>query len=272
MDVMSWNMGYWKPSHYRTIENRRRQWALVAALSPDVALLQECRPEDLAALAPGWLADMYDVVGAIPDRWTACSAILARKELGAAPIDPARLPEENRRWLAYLSGYVAAAELVVGDERVSVASVHAIAKEIVDPAVTDADHERLRREALERAWHNDLAAAALTPWLAERFVVGGDWNNALLFDTNYPGGAEGGVGGSAAFFGGRSAAGWEDSMRRFHTEEVRTYLDPSSDAYELDRIFTDPVLHDGLVACRVHDDELVRGLSDHAPLIASFTL
>ncbi len=142
MDVMSWNMGYWKPSHYRTIENRRRQWALVAALSPDVALLQECRPEDLAALAPGWLADMYDVVGAIPDRWTACSAILARKELGAAPIDPARLPEENRR----------------------------------------------------------------------------------------------------------------------------------SDAYELDRIFTDPVLHDGLVACRVHDDELVRGLSDHAPLIASFTL
>ncbi len=74
------------------------------------------------------------------------------------------------------------------------------------------------------------------------------------------------------FSAGRSTAGWHDSLRRFHSEEVRTYLDPSSDAYELDRIFTDPMLHAGLVACRVHDDELVRELSDHAPLIASFTL
>lgn len=45
------------------MENRRRQWALLGALAPDIALLQECRPPDLEDQAPGWMARGYRCVG-----------------------------------------------------------------------------------------------------------------------------------------------------------------------------------------------------------------
>ena len=94
--------------------------------------------------------------------------------------------------------------------------------------------------------------AALTPWIdGNPFIVGGDWNNAKLFDTIYPAGAEGGPGASTEFFASRSTAGWHHALRKFHRDEQRTYLDPGSAAYELDHIFTDAQLHERLRACDV---------------------
>jgi hypothetical protein len=45
--ILSWNLAYWKPGQFNSIANRRRQWILIGALRPDVALLQECRPPDV---------------------------------------------------------------------------------------------------------------------------------------------------------------------------------------------------------------------------------
>jgi hypothetical protein len=104
MRVLSWNMAYWKPGRFNNVTNRRRQWALIAALAPDIALLQECRPPDLASNAPVWMSDEYIVVGSIPHPWTACSAILARRALHPVALDRPTLPVEVRRWLEYLSG------------------------------------------------------------------------------------------------------------------------------------------------------------------------
>lgn len=182
------------------------------------------------------------------------------------------LPEPERRWREYLSGYVAAAELTWGPERVRVASVHAIAQEVSDPAVTDGDHERIRRRAASRSWRNDLAAAALTPWVTgHRFIVGGDWNTAVLFDQTYPGGAEGGPGASAQFFDARAQQGWRHALRKFSDVEVRTYLDPASAPYELDHIFTDDQLHTRVSSCEVLAGPPAGELSDHAPLVADIT-
>ena len=151
------------------------------------------------------------------------------------------LPDAERRWLAYLAGYIALATVRVDTCEFAVASVHAVARQVTDMAVTTPEHERIRRVALERAWHNDLAVAALVPWVTgRRFLVGGDWNNALLFDTVYPSGAEGGPGASTEFFELRKETGWFDAMRKFHDNEIRTYFDPSSAPYELDHVFTDP--------------------------------
>ena len=78
-------------------------------------------------------------------------------------------------------------------------SLHAIAGEVDGAAVTDAHHERIRRRALGPTWHN-LVVAARTPWAGGNgFIVGGDWNNAVLFDTVSPLGAEGGSGASSEF-------------------------------------------------------------------------
>src|SRR4051794_17789646 len=140
MRVVSWNMAYWKPGHFKTQVNRQRQWALLMALAPDVALLQECRPDDLAACAPGWGQSEYELVGAIPPRWTACTVILARRSLGPKRLDASELPESEQRWLKYLSGYLAAATIDINGAEIRLASVHSIAKEVSDIAVTDDDH------------------------------------------------------------------------------------------------------------------------------------
>jgi exonuclease III len=271
--VVSWNLAYWKPRGFNRVENRRRQWALLAALAPDIALLQECRPADRFDNAPAWMAPDYEHVGAIPPRWTACTAILARKPLTIVPIDPDVLSEAERRWFGYLAGYIAVAMVRGHGCEFAVASVHAVAREVTDMAVTTPEHERIRRVALARAWHNDLAVPAMIPFVTgRRFLVGGDWNNARLFDTVYPSGAEGGAGASTEFFERRRESGWCDAMRKFHENEVRTYFDPSSAHYELDHVFTDPDTYGELVACRVLDDVAITELSDHAPLVVEFAI
>jgi exonuclease III len=264
-------MAYMKPGAFKAIANRRRQWSLLGALAPDVALLQECRPGDRVEHAPTWMAEGYVALGAIPPRWVACSAVVARRELNPIELDRTRLPEPERRWLEYLSGYVATGNITLDAQSVAVASVHAIAMEVDAPSVLDTEHERIRRRVLRRAWHNDLAAAALAPWVeAGRFVVGGDWNNAILFDSNYPAGAEGGPGASTEFFAARTTHGWQHALRKFSDAEVRTYLDPKSAPYELDHLFTDAELHKRLTNCSVLDDKAITELSDHAPVVAEF--
>jgi hypothetical protein len=265
-------MAYMKPAAYKTIGNRRRQWSVLGALSPDVALLQECRPGDLLEHAPKWMADQYIAIGAIPSRWIACSTVLARRELRPVELDRDALPEAEQRWLAYLSGYVATALLVLDDQDLAVASVLAIANVVDDPVLSDAEHESIRRRTIGRAWHNDLAVAALGPWVSQRrFVVGGDWNSAVLFDTTYPSGAEGGPGASTEFFAARVGHGWHHALCKFSPLEVRTYLDPKSAPYELDHIFTDGDLHARLASCAVLNDIPIPELSDHGPLAAEFT-
>ena len=138
-----------------------------------------------------------------------------------------------------------------------------------DVAVTDEDHRRIWRPALRRAWYNDAAAAALLPITeGTRFIVGGDWNTALLFDATMPQTAPA----SAQFFAARETAGWHHALRKFSPVEVRTYLDPRSVGYELDHIFTDARLFDALTDCHVLTDSTFAGLSDHAPVVAEFAL
>jgi endonuclease/exonuclease/phosphatase family metal-dependent hydrolase len=65
---------------------------------------------------------------------------------------------------------------------------------------------------------------------------------------------------------------WHHALRKFYPEVVRTYLEPTSAYYELDHIFTDSDLHARLHACDVFNEAALAGLSDHAPLIAEFSL
>jgi hypothetical protein len=186
--VVTWSLAYGKPARFKTIENRRRQLALLAALAPDVALLQECRPGDLFTHAPGWMAAEYL-------RWP------ARRGLAAADVTPrptarpapgARLALARRvlrRWVEVLpGGLIAAADIEIAGSRFAVASVHALAAPVpISEAFGEEDHLRLRRGGLDQVWHNDLIVAVLEPWVAgRRFIVGGDWNNSPLFDVNYP--------------------------------------------------------------------------------------
>lgn len=267
MRVVTWNMAYMKPSRHKSVANRRRQWALLGALAPDIALLQECRPTDLATLAPAWMVEEYAIVGAARQGGSACAAVLARARYAPVAIAGRELDGSAVRWLEFLSGYVTPARVTVAGLPINVASVHALAGEVAHPEITDADHAALSRPCTTRAYYNDVAAAALAPLTRDaRFMIGGDWNVAALFDTTYPMTAPA----SSEFFAGRRAAGWHHALRKFEPDEVRTYIEPKSAPYELDHLFTDAATHDELTGCHVVADAGFDGLSDHAPLVAEF--
>jgi exonuclease III len=264
--VASWNMAFWNWGHYKSTSNRRRQWAFLLALGPDIAFLQECRPEDLANLAPAWANDEYEIIGSIPRGWVACSAVLARRSLTPSRLGLSALPAVEQRWFRWLSGYVVPVSIKCGTEEVVAASVHAPAKVVSHPSISHADHDRVKRNSLPEAWYDDFAAACLRSAVdGHRFVVGGDWNIARLFDLVYAGHWP--VAGQE-FFDRAAQWGWRESLRKFHPDEVRTYLHPGCRPYELDHLFTDDQLHRRMTRCDAIDDGLVRELSDHAPLIA----
>ncbi len=274
MRIVTWNLGYMLPGPYKARANRQRQWeTLVGDLRPDVALLQECRPDDLGLVADAARASEYEVVGKIPRRWIACSAVLARRGLGLAWVPPPGGEGDaarEDRWLGHLSGYVCRAEVTLPHwGRVRVASVHTTAEEVGGDILTEEEHARYRRGTSSRAWRNDLAVAALSHWLGERFVVGGDWNTARAFDERYaarwgPAGRE--------FFERAAAMGWAETLRAHHAAEVQTYFGARSGPYQLDHLFTDGALHGRLRQAAVVEALARAGLSDHAPLVADYDL
>jgi len=262
--VVTWNLGYWTPSAvYNTLDNRKRAWRFLLSLDADVILVQESRPDDLAAVEKA--ESEYTVVGTIPARWRACSAVIAKKSL-----NPLATPRSGN-WLGFLSGYVALATLTTPVGNVLVASVHTPAKVAEEPALCEDDHQLLRRAGCERAWYNDVAFGALDS-LPEKagFIFGGDWNTARLFDTIYPDGADGEAGASTQFFTRAAEHGWCESLRKFHPNEVRTYLKPGTQPYELDHVFTDAASHQRLTACEVIAGLPASEISDHAPVLLDF--
>ena len=262
MRVVSWNLAYMKPAQFKEVENRRRQWKFLGSLQPDIAMLQECRPEDLINLAPFEMKNEYKVLGKIPLHWSACSALLLRSDFSAEHLPP------SSPWLEYLSGYLCLASFNIYRRKILIASVHTPAKEVNDPRVSQDDHIKIKRPSLELAWHNDLAAAALADISVgfDGFIISGDWNTARLFDKTMGGTA------CAEFFAMRADNGWYESLRKFYAAEVQTYCDPKNKPYELDHMFTDSALYEKLVCCKVMRCEMIDNLSDHAPIVANFDL
>ncbi len=151
---------------------------------------------------------------------------------------------------------------------ICVASVHAIAREVDHPSVSDADHMRIKRSGCDRAWNNDLAASALHGWVGDStFLVGGDWNTARHFDAAY---GRRWPNAGREFFDNAVRRGWCESLRKYHSDEIRTYLDAASAPYELDHLFTSPKLDSQLVKCDVDASANVAEMSDHAVVVADF--
>jgi hypothetical protein len=48
MRIVTWNLGYMTPGIYKGEAIRDQQWNYLLSLNPEVMLVQECRPDDLA--------------------------------------------------------------------------------------------------------------------------------------------------------------------------------------------------------------------------------
>lgn len=197
---------------------------LLDDLAPDLALLQETAP-------PPEASQRGHVSHARAYAAHAWGSAVYVKTGGAQELP---LPPEHRGWLM-------AAELPLpGAVSLVAVSVHA---RILNGYV---------RPNLDRAFE------ALEPLLTGRsFVLGGDLNLSRNYDTVY------GTFHHTEFLDGLPGRGFVDCMRKFHSEEQRTFWGRTAHDYQNDHLFVSHDLGTRVDACDVVDRA---DLSDHSPL------
>lgn len=267
MRITTFNLGGANVPGKRSHEQQQRSWHWLAAHGVNLAFVQEAEHTAI----PRWAGERWSIVlGQIGEHgksghWG--SAIVAdpsfnlraREDLVAA--DP---------WLTLLYDYIVVGEIDLPDgESALVASVHAVAKplssflEIARPAAavfTDDDLARIAQPT-DVPWVLDVAFHALARNLdSRRFIVGGDWNNARLFDDG-----QGGEPVAAMFFSRAERYGWCECHRG---PEERTWLNPDHRPLQLDHLFADRESASRVSACFAANGWPAAELSDHAPLVA----
>lgn len=251
MRVVSWNLGFgfaFKTTHDRA-------WHYLAALDPDIALLQEVNP-------PEWACQRWTIEMPPIRNWG--SAIVVRKGLQLTGFPGLSDSQLERH------AYLATATVILPDgTSLLVASVHTPIGEASPEDYAGLDPEAIRRPHEAVPYHNDVAYAIYRERVAgRRFLVSGDWNVARLWDELHPGTNE------ADFFARSETDGWVECYRRLHPEaEGRSWFRDPDPHYQLDHAFCDQVTAASL---RVSDIDAypaeVLKLSDHAPLILEFAL
>jgi endonuclease/exonuclease/phosphatase family metal-dependent hydrolase len=110
--------------------------------------------------------------------------------------------------------------------------------------------------------HLRRSVEAVLPLLdGRRFIVGGDLNTSRAAVQFWPGY------GHAEFFDWTDSLGWHDCHWQMHSREQMSLWSPGSRPLQADHIFTDSATADHIREVSVLDDEAIRRMSDHGPLV-----
>jgi exonuclease III len=250
--IVSWNLGANTTSRRATVHERA--WHYLAALDPDVALLQEATP-------PQWARERWSIVAPASARWG--SAIIARPELRLTP-GPVDMEGGFREGVLLATADL---ELTPGMPLL-LGSVHAVVGRLGEAVLAGYDAAAIKRPREPIPYPNDIAYAIYRERVnGRRFLVSGDWNIARLWDDHHRGTHE------IDFFTRAGEDGWVECYRLFHETEGRTWFRGSDLPYQLDHAFCDAETAKRLRSCQIdpHPAESL-GLSDHAPLILELAM
>lgn len=265
MRVVSWNLAGGSVPPASKVK-QQQAWAYMRDhLGADLILAQEAR----ATALPGWLTHEWTIVagkfGRFRKNWHWGSVIAARPGLCLRHVEHL----EDNHWLAHLYDLVVVGELDLPQTGPTmIASVHTAACSVQEwirgnelrgwpdipfPLADDELNTLQRPSCKEPPFINDFAFNALERlFRGGRFLAAGDWNTSRRF----PGGPE--------FFSRAVESDWVECHRE---PEEQSYFKKRSGAYQLDHAFCDRQTALLLKSCRVVVDEVVLGLSDHAPLV-----
>lgn len=246
MRIVSWNM------NGRSGDEAWRH--LLDVLNPDIALLQEARPN------PGIQAELGQRLV-----WQPISGVswgTAIVATGPAASVDVELPTP---WMDYVR--IAAADVDLGSQCIRAVSVHPHHQKFDESLLAERPDLDPKLDGATAVWSCDVAYALANRLVlqSDHFVVGGDWNTARLFDTTM-GYLEPGAG--AAFFARAIDNGWHDCYFSRHGREGRTWFRGNDHGYQLDHVFTDNATGATVTDCWIDERAAVQPrLSDHAPVI-----
>jgi hypothetical protein len=233
-----------------------RAWHWLAALDPDLALLQECVP-------PDWTRERWAIENLPFQFWA--SALVAKPELRLASVD-----FDEASLLGRFGSYLATGEITMPNgASMLVASVHTQAAEAPDWVTAGHDRSAIARESVGVPWSNDVAFAGYRELPVARppeqkFLIGGDWNTARFVDEDGIPEADG-----AEFFGRSAEAGWREISLDPDGREGRTWYGPGGPRpYQPDHVFADARTAKLVSSMKIEAYPVeTLGFSDHAPLV-----
>lgn len=231
MRIVTWNMGSNIPaSSYRKHHDEAWRY-LIEVLRPDVALVQEAVLSKIHG-AQNFSATMCD----LPPQIDAGTAVLVRRELITSTSSKITVSETT---------YVATVKLDTSDGPLNIASVHVYPDE--------------RQQLVDLA---KLVELLSTNFADEPVLVGGDFNAARHFDKVY------GRKIYQPFFDAMAAAGFHDVHWGIHEREVQSFWGrQAKEPYQDDHFFVSKSWAPGVLSCEIKDNEIVRRVSDHGPVV-----
>ena len=250
LKIVSWNMAANTTSKAKV--THERAWHYLAALDPDVALLQEAKP-------PPWSTDIWQVVMAPVPSWGWGTAVLAKYGRTLTAFEPDPVTAWDSRAL------IATATIALGDGApLLVGSVHApLMHPLPEEYLAGLDPAAIKVPSHKTAVYYDVPYALFRSRVGERFLVSGDWNvSPDLWDEHHPASHE------HEFFDRARGDGWVDCYRRFHDVEGQTWFRKGNRPYQMDHAFCDPRTASTMTRCDIdpYAAESLK-LSDHAPLV-----
>jgi len=231
MKLVTWNMGCGSArTGYR--KHHDEAWAyLIEQLQPDVALVQEAVVKKLMGAERDYTVAVCDLA----PRIDAGAAVLVRRAFPAEPVLAPLKAQET---------YIAAARVTIPTGSFVAASIH------VYPG-------KFYKEALLSLSGNLGPAFADEP-----AVVAGDFNAARHYDEVYGRKLCGG------FFEAMEAAGFHEAHWKLHGKEAQSFWGrQAKEKYQDDHFFVTGGWAARVKSCTVVDNEVVRRVSDHGPVV-----
>ncbi len=265
MRIVAWNV--------RKASIHSGAWDLLLELDPDIALIQDARaiPDSIRST----YAIAKDQTAFHPgSEHQHLSAILAKGEIG--PFQPLPTPTHwLRSALAEWREFFTTRRITLKSGlTLNAMSVYGLADPVPKHHWKEQDTEGIQLPMNRELWATEILWSTLRmmPSLStEPWIVGGDLNTSVLFDTPKPHGnqlildrmAEIGLPSIELGNGGESVPTFRSNRGHF--------------VHQLDYLFANSLMRDSLVSCEVYGDpERVFGsrpmLSDHLPIIAEFDI
>lgn len=225
--IVTWNMGCNIAASAYRKHHDEAWTYLLDELRPDIALVQEAVVAKMQA-ARGFKVTLCD----LDPKYDAGTAVLVHKTLETSEAPQISVSSAT---------YAATAKVVTTAGPLSVAAVHAYPGKY-------ADLEKL--------------VELLGTTSAQPLVVGGDFNAARHFDTVYGGKKY------ARFFEAVANAGFHDAHWGIHGREVQSFWGKkTTQPYQDDHFFVSKSWASRVRSCNVVDNEIVRRVSDHGPVV-----
>lgn len=258
----------------RANKKRNNVWDYFLEIAPDIALLQE--------------------VGTLPPSITSNYSLLERKAyarggkhqkfhtsllvngLLMCPLNFATQWAWVNEELQNYSGNIVAAQIsLVSGKVLKVVSVYSPAWPVFErEKLKEIDASSIQLKNNPDVWLTEILYAALSsqnikevPW-----IVAGDLNSSVTFDTMWKGGPRG----NQEIQDRMVALGLTECLRHFQGKLCPTFRNPSNNqvVHQMDHLFVSNAMIEKLSSCVTGDANRVFGgsLSDHLPIIAEFRL